>query len=59
MIRRAEMPMVMVPYHGTMGPRFCVLLPHVLRDIDEETYYHNNKYLQTRTRNISFTSKLN
>ena len=33
----SERPKVMVPYHGTMGPAYCISLLHVLRDIVEET----------------------
>ena len=37
MIRWSEMPKVMAPCYGTMGPRNCESLPHVLNDIVEET----------------------
>ena len=37
MIPLLEMPKVMAPYHGTMGPRHRISLPHVLRDTVEET----------------------
>ena len=33
MIQWPEMPKVMAPCHGTMGPRQCVSLPQVLHDI--------------------------
>ena len=33
MIQLMEMPKVMAPCHGTMGPRQCVSLPQVLHDI--------------------------
>ena len=38
MIRWSERPKVMVPCHGTMGPRLHISLPHILRgDIVEDT----------------------
>ena len=33
MIRRSEKPKVMARYHGTMGPRYRISLPHVLNYI--------------------------
>ena len=37
MIQWLEMPKVMAPSHGTMGPRQCVSLPQVLHDVVKET----------------------
>ena len=37
MVLWSEMLKVMAPCHGTMGPRQCVSLPHVLHDIVDET----------------------
>ena len=37
MIQWSEMPKVMVPCHGAMGPRQWVSLPQVLNDIVQET----------------------
>ena len=36
MIRWLEMPKIMAPYYGTMGPKHRVSLPHVLNYIVEE-----------------------